>query len=766
MGILKGIIKTAKDLYNADANDKLVEYVGEKISDVVKKYDGTAEEEFETQKEKIRNQILDELNYEEFDNEYCQTLIDRFLNEYALSDDDYISAFYLKFKAWENVFYSISEIIRQDDFSSRTDEEREEFYEKGDEANEKCLENLDRALDFISEESEEESNWYCAILYSKSQRLHFRGEHVEAVRLAIRALPYACNDDERYNAKQCITGKVGQGCNYIIEQGGYGIYGIDIDKRIEICKSQNLWNDDDFKDESIEYKEGMLSFIAMCFIEEIDDIKNGQATFCNRPYHDRQFIFTVRDLDHIGGCYDDTDNIKYVFSLDELPGEITFPVGHPQANTLYYAHPLRPMYLPFENAQLLLFYEKVHEICRLFQCLGATHITARCIKGNKISQSVFSTYDTDAGAGYGIMDASGRLKGSNSIAGNKETKDEMFLEQTFSPKDAPYCPNDLVWATEDGELRTLIKQRLEGGLLTFTKRVSSYETSNLSSNQINDVKVAFQNMMLNVSANYSVSSDRTFSNISETEWEISVQFKPLDEFENYVSPNELKAKSDAKKGDLIMEVSKFIYMSGIGFVILDELKSDIKLGDKVVVSDNGNDFDSSVENIIVSFNKQDSAKAGNEIGLVLTGVNERNIQRGTMIYKKRELCDLKTEKTVKDNVFNNENEDNKILLTAEEEKYKDEILFCLEDNGIITEDDRKFLERKRKKFNISEDRAKEIERELIPSLNEDEKEYLETFKEFSSTTITDRIRRLLERERESLNISKERAEEIEKMVNK
>lgn len=273
-------------------------------------------------------------------------------------------------------------------------------------------------------------------------------------------------------------------------------------------------------------------------------------------------------------------------------------------------------------------------------------------------------------------------------------------------------------------------------------------------------------MMLNVSANYSVSSDRTFSNISETEWEISVQFRPLDEFENYVSPKELKAKADAKKGDSIMEVSKFIYMKGIGFVILDELKSDIKLGDKVVVSDNGNDFDSSVENIIVSFNKQDSAKAGNEIGLVLTGVNEKNIQRGTMIYKKRESCDLETGKPVENNFSNNENEDNKIFLTAEEEKYKDEILFCLEDNGIITEDDRKFLERKRKKFNISEDRAKEIERELIPSLNEDEKEYLETFKEFSSTTITDRIRRLLERERESLNISKERAEEIEKMVNK
>lgn len=43
-------------------------------------------------------------------------------------------------------------------------------------------------------------------------------------------------------------------------------------------------------------------------------------------------------------------------------------------------------------------------------------------------------------------------------------------------------------------------------------------------------------MMLNVSANYLVSSDRTFSNISETEWEISVRFKPLDEFETMYRP--------------------------------------------------------------------------------------------------------------------------------------------------------------------------------------------------------------------------------------
>lgn len=104
-------------------------------------------------------------------------------------------------------------------------------------------------------------------------------------------------------------------------------------------------------------------------------------------------------------------------------------------------------------------------------------------------------------------------------------------------------------------------------------------------------------------------------------------------------------------------------------------------------------------------------------------------------------------------------------LTIEEEKYKEEILFCLEEGGIITDDDRKYLERKRKKFGISEERAREIEQEATPSLTENEKEYLETFKELAASgTLTDRAKRLLERERESLGIPKERATEIENLV--
>ena len=769
MGILKNLLKTANELYNASSNQQLGEYVGDKISNIVNKYDGTTEEEFEAQKEQMLEQILEELNSEVFDDEYCLALIDRWVDEYALSEYDQMLASFYKYRAWENVFYSAFEERRQK-YQDLSDEKRKALDEKVEEANAQCLKWIEAAIDHLDEDNFD--FWICTLLTAKAERLHWIGgynrknEHVEAVRLAIRALPFACDENEKERAKASITGKVVRDVDFVVRMGGYGINGETpnalIQRRKEYCAFE--YNEKYSREEN----EEMMEVCAMQLSEEVERElydKNNLDWFSNRPYHDRQFIFTVRDLDHIGGCYDETDNIKYVFPLDELPGEITFPVGHPLPNTLYYAHPLRPMYLPFENVQLILFYEKVHEMCRLFQCLGATQINARCLKGNKISQEIITSSDFNVSGGYKVINVSGGINGKRTMSGNSESRDEMQLNQSFSPQKAPYCPDDLLWAKEDPELRSLIQQRLEGGLLEFTKKVSSYETSNLSQNQLNDVKAAFQSLMNNVSANYSASSDTTFSQTTETEWEISVQFKPLDEFSNYVSPKELKAKADARKGDLIVEVSKFCYVEGRGIVILDTLHADVKVGEEVIVCTNDNEFDSSIEGIVMFFKMLDRGESGDDAGLILRGVTETNIRCGTKIYKKRGDTFSDDEETVQKNESTQQSCVELCSLTPEEEKYREEILFCIEDNGVITDDDRKYLERKRKKFGLSESRAKEIEQQVVPFLNEDEKEYLETFKELTSSgTLTDRVKRLLERERESLHISKERAEEIERLA--
>ena len=105
--------------------------------------------------------------------------------------------------------------------------------------------------------------------------------------------------------------------------------------------------------------------------------------------------------------------------------------------------------------------------------------------------------------------------------------------------------------------------------------------------------------------------------------------------------------------------------------------------------------------------------------------------------------------------------------TPEEEKYKEEILFCLEEDGKISDDDRRYLERKRVKFGISVDRASEIEQELLPSYTEEELEYIEIYKEIAGNgEVTPKRRRILDRERESLGISKERCTELERNIKK
>ena len=86
----------------------------------------------------------------------------------------------------------------------------------------------------------------------------------------------------------------------------------------------------------------------------------------------------------------------------------------------------------------------------------------------------------------------------------------------------------------------------------------------------------------------------------------------------------------------------------------------------------------------------------------------------------------------------------------------------MEEGGVITSDERRLLERKRVRWGITEERAKEIEQMCSPTLTETEQEYIEIYKELCADgEVTERRRRMLDREREELGISEQRAKELE-----
>ena len=105
-------------------------------------------------------------------------------------------------------------------------------------------------------------------------------------------------------------------------------------------------------------------------------------------------------------------------------------------------------------------------------------------------------------------------------------------------------------------------------------------------------------------------------------------------------------------------------------------------------------------------------------------------------------------------------------LIDDEQSYLEELKICLEEDGIISPKERRLLERFREKLGISAERAKVLEESLVvPQLTDEEKEYLDEYKACieEDGEISPKERRLLNRIRESLGISEERANEIEKL---
>lgn len=106
-----------------------------------------------------------------------------------------------------------------------------------------------------------------------------------------------------------------------------------------------------------------------------------------------------------------------------------------------------------------------------------------------------------------------------------------------------------------------------------------------------------------------------------------------------------------------------------------------------------------------------------------------------------------------------------LAISTDEQEYLDEVRECLED-GEIGPRERRLLDKLASKLGISPERAAELEASLsAPVLTDDEKEYLEEVQAvLADGEISEKERRLLDKLRKMLDISEERAKEIEQLA--
>lgn len=376
------------------------------------------------------------------------------------------------------------------------------------------------------------------------------------------------------------------------------------------------------------------------------------AFFCKIPYNTRKFIFVLGTEKQLPGCYDKEGNIQFVFTLNDLPTSIQFPVGHPQANTLYIGHPFKPAtYLPFENATEQLFMERVHELCYLGQCLGANEIRIKRLRGLDTASSEAKQLDVSGELDVKAVNVGGSFGRNTAVQNSYSSKDGMEMVQTYLPTKQPYRPDDLVWLDYETSWQALVKQRLNGNILSYSLHLSSSESVSMTSSKVLSVKASFEYLVTKVSGTYDSKSDKTFSKTEEIEWEIDMQFKPLQDFDN----NSQATAQIAQTQNSELSEDEIAYKEEVEFCLEDASEID-------------------------AHSRKFLERKRQKLGLSET--------------RAKEIEDM-----VKASL---------VSFTDEEKEYMEALDDVVED-GAIPNNVRRLLERERKSLGISEERAKELE---------------------------------------------------------
>lgn len=223
--------------------------------------------------------------------------------------------------------------------------------------------------------------------------------------------------------------------------------------------------------------------------------------------------------------YQDTVN---VVEVSNLPTEIAFPIGHPIANQLYIGHPLLAhKYIPFEDYQLELIEDKVREFCTIVQSLGATEISIECLNSNSVDASSNNKYQKEGHAGYKVVEGNGSIQGDNSQRLINELNHSITMHQTFTPFAAPVLPPNLVWYDSEPSWQRLYQQRMSGSLLTHEERIETRKSQLVESNEMKEIKGEIKHLIATAGGEWSDSEEAKYEMQENAVLAIHVTFAPM-----------------------------------------------------------------------------------------------------------------------------------------------------------------------------------------------------------------------------------------------
>jgi len=377
-------------------------------------------------------------------------------------------------------------------------------------------------------------------------------------------------------------------------------------------------------------------------------------------YDERKYIYIGKDINRIGGTYqfiDDMRIINWIFTIDELPHSIEFPMGRPQPG-LYVAHPVKThQYYPIETAEEQIFMDKVQDFCMLVQGLGATEVTFSSNRGISVSQGMKDSFNVNANVGVKGVNVGGSYGQTGSYDQDYTLGQQKELVQRFTPEFAPFI-QPLEWLDDDPQWQKLVKQRMNGGITEYNYKISSQEALHTNSTETNEVKANFEYMMVKVNGGYDSEHDNTFSRNQDIEWSIQVRFAPKNEMSHLPKIKILTQGSkeaydffadckggtkngptpDQKEPPLRLVVDDAARLND--YVIAKGLLIGGRFNDSehIVVETKGIRHDATISYVSYMMARCEASIAdpGDYIGVYLSDISIKDVQIGSIIYKATE----------------------------------------------------------------------------------------------------------------------------------
>ena len=280
------------------------------------------------------------------------------------------------------------------------------------------------------------------------------------------------------------------------------------------------------------------------------------------PYKERKYIMLVEDS-KIKNCA--VSGIT-IFNSSNVPNCINFYDNMPLNNELYIGHPYNPsVYIPYNQAEDILFQDKIQEFCYILQQLGAEEITITSLKGRKVNEINNKKEELEVAANAGRFgNASLNIDSSTSNLMDRTSHEQYDVKYVYDPINMPEMPSETIWYQNQPKWQRLVQSRIDGNTLEYTECISSKLKFFTSSSEKEDIKAKLKVLMANIEGRIYEEEEKQLREETETIWRVSVKFRSKKLLqEKSLSRNTISSTLTEKEKEFLNEVRFCIEDDGI-----------------------------------------------------------------------------------------------------------------------------------------------------------------------------------------------------------